>query len=1085
MAELRSTTAIGGNIVWHGGNLRFDPQGETIRYQGYKIYTEHDTPLPGELGNGGTTSAFTKAESDARFAPIAGGGYVQKIGDTMTGKLTNTANEIEIRGGSPRLLLQDNDGTKRWYLINDGGNFSLRENDTATTRFRIDATAANFGIENIDINAKTAFRGFDSWLRINDQAAFTTGVYFGSSLVRTDGTLQVGSATASGFVVNTTAIKYKDNNVFHDGYHPNADKWTTARTLTTTLTGDVSGSASMTIDGSANATVTVTATVANDSHTHDGRYYTETESDARFANVAGDTFTGNVAISKAGGRLSFNETDYANNNSGINWITSAGQNLELIHEIIDGDINTAGGNGQALIIRDNGSIASPAGLEVEGEIFAKVNQRVFHDAYHPNADKWTTARTLTIGNTGKSVDGTSNVTWTAKEITGDFYGGMYKYRREYAVNINAPAKLLDQNGAAITQGSIRVRAVITGTGTTDSASSATFTNINGAWTVVNTTQSAASSNRINFFIDVDGDPAVSTWHTSNYTVEVYHEFVNTGGNYHSNFWGIDGVLSSVDGVLKYGSNNVFHDGYHPNADKWTTARTLTLNGDVSGAVSFDGSSNATMTVTVANDSHTHDGRYYTESESDARFAQNSEFSTTQTFAGIVNKYLAKVTSAGVLEVARYIDFHTTNSTADYDIRLDCNSSGNISVIGGTMSGSFVGPLSGNASTATTWANARTLTIGNTGKSVNGSANVAWSLAEIGAVSKAGDTINGQLTIRHTNVQLNLMDSTYSDNYWQLDHQNGVMAFRYNGSASDDFRLNENGTAVFAHSVTAPTFVGSLSGNATTATSATTATTATYLGSSLISSNGGQDFKIRDKRALVGTTSNLIVNYGNDFTDVTVQSALLSTGRMTAYGSAASYAYASHYTSQAPFYHYKSSSGSSEYHAFMKGDINHSGGRYQHSFGAILSSSGAHTAQIVSSLNSSTTKQWSFQYSTGNFTAPGNVTAYSDRRLKKNIKLIDNALNKVGELNGYTYDKRSSFDSDEYIRETGVIAQEVEKVLPEAVMESDDEDRILSVAYGNMNGLLIEAIKELNAKVDTLQNEVQELKRPWWKKLLRL
>ncbi|MBS9935780.1 tail fiber domain-containing protein [Vibrio alginolyticus] len=113
---------------------------------------------------------------------------------------------------------------------------------------------------------------------------------------------------------------------------------------------------------------------------------------------------------------------------------------------------------------------------------------------------------------------------------------------------------------------------------------------------------------------------------------------------------------------------------------------------------------------------------------------------------------------------------------------------------------------------------------------------------------------------------------------------------------------------------------------------------------------------------------------------------------------------------------------------------------------------------------------------GSVVATGNVTAYSDARLKENVKVIDNALNKVGELSGYTYDKRKSLDSDEFTRETGVIAQEVQKVLPEAVMESDEE-HILSVAYGNMNGLLIEAIKELNEKVDSLQNEVQELKRP--------
>jgi hypothetical protein len=59
---------------------------------------------------------------------------------------------------------------------------------------------------------------------------------------------------------------------------------------------------------------------------------------------------------------------------------------------------------------------------------------------------------------------------------------------------------------------------------------------------------------------------------------------------------------------------VFHDNYHPNADKWTTARTITLGGDLSGSVSLDGSANVTLSAAVANDSHTHDGRYYTETE---------------------------------------------------------------------------------------------------------------------------------------------------------------------------------------------------------------------------------------------------------------------------------------------------------------------------------------------------------------------------------------------------------------------------------------------------------------------------------------
>lgn len=100
---------------------------------------------------------------------------------------------------------------------------------------------------------------------------------------------------------------------------------------------------------------------------------------------------------------------------------------------------------------------------------------------------------------------------------------------------------------------------------------------------------------------------------------------------------------------------------------------------------------------------------------------------------------------------------------------------------------------------------------------------------------------------------------------------------------------------------------------------------------------------------------------------------------------------------------------------------------------------------------------------GNTTSTGNVTAYSDIRLKKDIELIPDALDKVCALRGVTYER---IDSGE--RQTGVIAQEVQAVLPEAVMTMTDEQQTLSVAYGNLVGLLIEAIKELKAEVDVLK-----------------
>jgi len=59
------------------------------------------------------------------------------------------------------------------------------------------------------------------------------------------------------------------------------------------------------------------------------------------------------------------------------------------------------------------------------------------------------------------------------------------------------------------------------------------------------------------------------------------------------------------GTLRTNGNRIFADNYHPNADKWTTARTLSLTGDVTGSVSWDGSGNASITATVADDSHNH------------------------------------------------------------------------------------------------------------------------------------------------------------------------------------------------------------------------------------------------------------------------------------------------------------------------------------------------------------------------------------------------------------------------------------------------------------------------------------------------
>ena len=106
---------------------------------------------------------------------------------------------------------------------------------------------------------------------------------------------------------------------------------------------------------------------------------------------------------------------------------------------------------------------------------------------------------------------------------------------------------------------------------------------------------------------------------------------------------------------------------------------------------------------------------------------------------------------------------------------------------------------------------------------------------------------------------------------------------------------------------------------------------------------------------------------------------------------------------------------------------------------------------------------------GAATFNNDVTAFSDVRLKEEINTIDNALDRVQGMRGVFFDRKDNSQ----MRQTGVIAQEVEPFLPEVVRETKDENKIKSVAYGNMVGVLIEAIKELNAKIEELQHADKE------------
>lgn len=121
---------------------------------------------------------------------------------------------------------------------------------------------------------------------------------------------------------------------------------------------------------------------------------------------------------------------------------------------------------------------------------------------------------------------------------------------------------------------------------------------------------------------------------------------------------------------------------------------------------------------------------------------------------------------------------------------------------------------------------------------------------------------------------------------------------------------------------------------------------------------------------------------------------------------------------------------------------------------VTATTGAQTAKVSST-------KFTFNPSTGTLSST-NFNSLSDIRYKKDFELITDALSKVTQLTGYTY---TLIESKQ--RSTGLTAQDVEKVLPEAVTDGDRK----TLNYGATLGLIVEAIKELNVKVEDLKNQL--------------
>ena len=375
-----------------------------------------------------------------------------------------------------------------------------------------------------------------------------------------------------GLYLTQTGIKFNNNNVFRDDYHPNADKWTTARTLS--LTGDVTGSVSW--DGSANASITTV--VANDSHTHDGRY----------VNVTGDTMTGNlnftadnVGITYTGHSGIYMEGKKAlwSHNNGHVTLSAAGGDLYLGY-----NSGTEYVTGLITLHADtyNSTKATKIIDHDTGRLWSE-GSRTFADNYHPNADKWTSPRVLTL--TG-DVSGT--VTWDG------------------SANVSMGVVVLDDSHSHANY--ITSNADDTTSGSISTAINKYFGYASTYRYTPYTTGGIGTRSELisaaNFLIHADTDGSGAS------------EFVSIrAGAGTANELKLLSKTSAAgvnNQALTLNGNKVFNDAYHPNADKWTTARTntVTLTGDASGSgsASVDGTGNWTVSVPVVvnNDSHNHD-----------------------------------------------------------------------------------------------------------------------------------------------------------------------------------------------------------------------------------------------------------------------------------------------------------------------------------------------------------------------------------------------------------------------------------------------------------------------------------------------
>jgi hypothetical protein len=855
---------------------------------------------------------------------------------------------------------------------------------------------------------------------LDNYSSFTEKCKVDLDNTRDGGIITTGEVYAGGATTQYRA--------FHDAYHPNADTWTAARTIN--LGGDLSGSVS--IDGSGD--VTLSAQVTNNSHQHNALYENSTitygASQLQWMDING---TGGTGLNGSSPQNPTNDWHY---HMLMNHGNSNGYYVDLAFDFHDDNVwfqrNEAG--------------------TLQGW------RQMFHDGYHPNADTWTTARTITIGNTGKSVNGSANVSWSLAEIGAASSSHTHTWADisgETANSVNSWGGLRHETN----DGYIDF-------GPANSSHAHIYTDradfyLNKRIQISGGSQLNTSDVRSAIFYDIDNtayylNPASTSnlqeleilRNSSNYTVNLTDAHDRAGLMIKSS--------TNFDSKLAFSSGASSRQYIQALNNAHTTGRDIAINpygGNVaigkeapSEALDVDGSITSNATIWTGYDSGvtnsvscsgwfrssgstgwynaTYAGGIYMVDSTWVRVYNNKKFYADNTIESNSGMY-----------APIFYDRNNTNYRFNGDAskdNVDLISSGNYAInVLGTISGGH--RKHGNLETPEMqW-------------SVGGGTDLNWK--------KLCDVVISDASYSGWGAEIEITD--FSGNYGNAIYNGGelykgALSIYHWGGTGDTtetayanipyemrshvrwYKINETGQNRYQLQVKSPGNYQQLYVKVKPGIGNQVADIITYGNDTNGATSGGTAY-----------TSVQSSNFNHEFAGGIWTNDTRSIGFKNAYGNPSLSSYYGTITTSATLY--------------VGGPFSTTTNLYAGPIRGTVFYDRSNSAYYMDG------------NSTGDsIRVAGDVVAYysSDKRYKENIKPIENALDKVKAINGVTFNWNEKSHKETGKKDVGVIAQEVEEVFPEIVETRTNGYK--AVDYQKLTAVLIESVKELTAKVEALE-----------------